>query len=132
MRWRLNSLFLATATIAAALAVFSTGNKVGHPNHPLYLGIYLVVLSAIAAIAVYGRRFRGAAFAATLFGSVYLLCVLHGGFGLKTINDAEWLAGNAKLGLGLVGLSFLVGLLILRLIGSNEQEHQQHGTLSGN
>ncbi len=112
MRWPLSAMLLAITVAASAFGVFTAFWDASHPNHVLLLGAYILLVCVCTVAAVFGNKLlRGAFAGASLFGTAYLICVLHGGFGLETIHDSEWLARNTKLGLALLGIAFLASQL---------------------
>ena len=112
MRWPLSALLLAITIAACSLGVITAFWKDSHPNHPLLMGVYILTICVSTVAAIFGTSsFRGAFAGVSLFGTAYLIFVLHGGFGLVTIHDSEWLASNTKLGLALMGIAFLASKL---------------------
>lgn len=117
MRWSLSALLLAIAIIASALGVYRCFWDPTHPNHPILLGAFILLICVALVAAIFSRLpVRGAFCGAALFGIVYLICVLHCGFGLDSIYDAQWLARNTKIGFALFGISFLTSQLTMMLI----------------
>ena len=117
MNWNLRTVLLAVAVVAALLAVWRGFWEATRTNHHLLLGLYLLlVLSAAVTACRPGAELRGGLIGASLFGVVYLVCVLKGGFGLENIYDAQALAKYTRLGFALLGLSFLVTQLSTMLL----------------
>jgi hypothetical protein len=117
MRWTLSAMLLAVAIAASGLGIYRGFWDPTRPNHPVLLGVYLILICMSATVAVFGRStLRGTFFGVALFGTTYLICVLRGGFGLDTIHDAEWLARNTKIGFALLGVSWLASQLLVMTV----------------
>lgn len=113
MRFTLATLLLFTATIATLLGVSLGFWKPAHPNHVLFLGLYLLAtITALIAALHPQARCRAGFTAAAIFGACYLAFGLRGGFDVHLLTDAEWFAGNARLGIALLICAFLLGQLI--------------------
>lgn len=126
MRWPLSAVLLAVTIVASAFGVFTAFWDASHPNHALLLGAFLLIVCVSTVGAMYGTTSMRCAFVgASLFGAAYLIFVLHGGFGLETIHDSNWLARNTKMGFALLGISFLASHL-LQIIAC--QSSQSQGT----
>ena len=119
MQWSLRALFLAVAVAALTFGVWRWFWRPTLPNHDLILAFYLVLLSAItvSAFAV-NTRFRGGLIGATVFGVAYLACILRGGFGVKSYQDALVFGRDVNLGLALLLVSFLLSQLCAMLFWS--------------
>src|SRR4029079_11250005 len=88
MRWNLSALLLATAIVASGFGVYRGFWDPTNPNHAILLGAFILLNCTAVVAAVFGNtRLRGACCGAALFGTAYLICVLHCGFGLDTIYD---------------------------------------------
>jgi len=127
--WNLRTVFLAVATVAAFLGVFSGFWNRSHPNHELLLGVYILLVSAIAVVTFPAHaRFRNGLLAACVFGVVYFICVLKGGFGIYTIQDSRGLVKNTLMGCSLIAVSFMVAQLVTTVFlpGRVTPENQEH------
>ena len=114
MRWTLSAMLLGITIIASGLGVYRCFWDPTHPNHPILLGVFLLLTCVAVVAAVFGKAtLRGSFFGASLFAASYLIVVLRGGFGLETIYDAEWVARNTKIGFALLGISLLASHLTI-------------------
>ncbi|HUY93189.1 MAG TPA: hypothetical protein VMV10_30955 [Pirellulales bacterium] len=115
MRWTLSAMLLAVAIVASGLGVYHGFWEPSDPNVEILLAAFLMLICLSATAAVFGRSMlRGAFFGVALFGTAYLICVLHGGFDFESYaNGAEWLARHTKIGFALLGVSFLASQLIV-------------------
>ena len=121
MRWSISALLLLIAIVACAAGLFNSFWDSTHPNHPLLLGAYLVLNSVSTVAAVTGpKALRSAFTAGSIFGTLYLITVLHCGIGLETIHDSLWLAKNTKLGIVLYVITFLATLLVRMVSNIND------------
>ena len=127
MRWTLCAMLLAIAIVASALGVYQCFWDASHPNHPLLLGIFilLICVTVVAAISATSRK-RAASLGSALFGIAYLICVLKCGFGLETIDDSRWLSKNTLIGFALYGISFLASHLCIMVMRPSETVEQLH------
>jgi hypothetical protein len=122
MRWPLSALMIAIAIAASACGVFTAFWDASHPNHVLLLGTFILLVCVSTVAALFGKASLRCPFiGASLFGTAYLVFVLHCGFGLETIHDSEWLARNTKLGFALFGISFLASQLSQMVAWPNSQ-----------
>jgi hypothetical protein len=108
----LRQLLLAVTIVAAGLGVHLGMAKQSQPVYPLWLGWYLLALAVATVLACGKPGARMAYQISATFGWAYLICVLRAGFGLVGGFDAIWLVGNAQLGLGLLGVSLLIGWFV--------------------
>lgn len=130
MRWTLSAMFLTVAIVASGLGVYHGFWEPGSPNVGILLAVFLMLVCLSATAAVFGRStLRGTFVGVALFGTAYLICVLHGGFGVETIYDAEWLAENTKIGFALLGVSLLTSQFIVMTVRPNAappREEESH------
>jgi hypothetical protein len=120
MQWSLRALFLVVAVAALTFGVWRWFWRTTLPNHDMILAFYLVLLSAIAVAALSANaRFRGGLIGASVFGVAYLACVLRGGFGVQSYQDALLFVRDVYLGLALLLVSFLLPQLCTMLFWSN-------------
>lgn len=103
-RWKISDLMLLIVAAGIVLAGYRAFWDPNQPNHTLLLAVYLAVLTTgtLAARNSRGRWRKGWA-GYIFFGWVYFVFVLHAGFGITTIYDAEGAARNTLIGI-LVGV----------------------------
>src|SRR5260370_27993036 len=96
-------------------------------NYQLLLGVYLVALATTSVTACFCRPgARGFFLGFAAFGWVYLVCVLHGGFGLHTIYDSEALVLSAKIGMALAFVAAVSAHLCISICSTNHVEIKDH------
>jgi hypothetical protein len=116
-------LFSFVLLCAVASAVHRSFWDPTRTNYQLLLGVYLVALATATVTACSCRPgVRGFFLGYAAFGWAYLICVLHGGFGLQTIYDSEALVLNAKLGMALEFVAAVGTQLCISICGENRLE----------
>ena len=112
MRWSLCAMLLFTAIVGAALGILRVFWIPASPNHSLYMGFYIVLLSA-AGVAAFPRAtpLRPGFIGASFFGVLYLVCVLSAGFGVMNYSQGQVFVRRTLLGCALMGLSFMTSQL---------------------
>ena len=103
-RWKISDLMLLIVAAGIVLAGYRTFWEPGRSNYVLLLAVYLAVLTTgtLASRNLRARWRKGWAGYA-VFGWIYFVFVLHAGFGITTIYDAEAAARNTLIGI-LVGV----------------------------
>jgi hypothetical protein len=118
MRFSLAALLLLVAIVAASVATATTFWDPGNTNYPLLLGVFLLVVCLSIVSAIFGGvKFRPAFAGTSLFGIVYLVFVLQGGFGLQYIQDAQAMVKKTTIGFPLLGIAFLATHFIVMVLG---------------
>jgi hypothetical protein len=104
LRWKISDLMLLIVAAGIVLAGYRAFWDPNQPNYVLLLAVYLAVLTTgtLALRNSRGRWRKGWAGYA-VFGWIYFVSVLHAGFGITTIYDAQAAARNTLIGL-LVGV----------------------------
>ena len=120
MRWSLRALLLIIAVVATALGIIQTfwisGSPIG-ANYRLFLAFYLLLLAvAIVSAIPAAARFRAGFIGASIFGALYLLCVLNAGFGGLDYSAASVFVKRTLLGYAMLGLSFMTAQLTAMLV----------------
>src|ERR1051325_7028137 len=124
MRFSIRTLLAVTAVVAASLGIHLGFRSSSHPNYVLWLGWYLVAVSLLSmACFAQGARLLTAYRATTIFGWVYFLFVLKGGFWIETFSQAEEFSIHTRMGLAFMGLCFLVAATAITIVSplKNEQ-----------
>jgi hypothetical protein len=108
IRRRRNILDLMTVVLFASIALGGVRMfwDPGSTNYEVYFAAYLAGLSTSTLGSRLARgRWRRFWQGYALFGWIYLAFVLHGGFGIRTIYDAQAMAKHAPMGMviGLLG-----------------------------
>ncbi len=125
-RWSLSQLFTFVLLCAIAFGVCRSYWDPTRPNHRLLLGVYLVALATASVTAYFCRPgVRGFFLGFAAFGSAYLVCVLHGGFGLQTIYDAQALEQSTKLGMVLAFVAAVATHLCVSICSENHVEDKE-------
>jgi hypothetical protein len=113
-------MLLMVAVVATALAIaqifWVAGIAIGS-NYRLLLAFFLLLVSvAIVAAIPAAARFRPGFIGASLFGVLYLLCILNDGFKPLDGSYAEVFVRRTLLGYAMLGLSFMSAQLIAVLV----------------
>lgn len=117
MKYSIRTILLAVAAIATLLGVFQGMWAEGLQNQQLFLGVYILLVSAIAVAAIPAHAHcRGGLFGASAFGVIFFISVLKGGFGIETMNDAVRHVKDVKIGYALIVVSFLVSQCFTTLV----------------
>jgi hypothetical protein len=109
MKFSIRALLVGTAAIAAALGTHLAFWNPAHANYLLFLGWYLIAVSLLTVLSVSNFiGLRGEFRATTIFGWIYFVCVLKGGFGIQYLSQAQEFVTTTKMGLALMGVCFLI------------------------
>jgi hypothetical protein len=113
--WKVSDLVLLVLSAAMAFgAIRYFWQPPPHPNAHLFLTSYLAMLAMATLGAFLGRsglRRPCQGFAAS--GWLNLICILKGGFGMKTIYDAQAVAEGSQMGMAFGAIAALVAGWVL-------------------
>jgi len=117
-------MLVATALVAAAFGVYGTFSDAPYPNDTILVGAFIVLVCVSTTAGIFGpTSMRWVFVSGSLFGTMYFIFVLHGGFGVNSDLDSARLEKNAKLGFALFGISLLASKL-LQLVGRPTPQKQ--------
>jgi hypothetical protein len=128
MNWSLRAMFMLIATVAVALYVI----RGSYGYYILDLGLFILLTTVAMVGAIPAKSmFRPGFIGTSIFGALYFVFVLKAGFGIDTNNEANALLGNARLGMRLLGLSFLASQFCAMIIWPRNEMDMKNEETNG-